>query len=203
MVTVEADADRVERRLAERELACPGCGGVLAGWGRARPRRLRGPVGPVVVCPRRSRCRGCGATHVLLPVLALVRRADTAAVIVAALAAKAARGTGFRVIAAGLGRPAETVRGWLRRFTGRAEAVREWFTVWLVAVDADPVVPDAAGGRFADAVTAIAAVAESVGRRFAVPEVSPAEVVVALTGARLLAPGWPPVRAQHELPLPL
>ena len=155
MVTVEADLDGVERRLAAGELWCPSCGGVLAGWGRARPRRVRGPDGPVQLCPRRSRCTGCRATHVLLPVTALLRRADTAAVIVSALAAKARRGFGFRRIAADLGRPGETVRGWLRRFAERAEAVRAVFTVWLRAVDPDPVMPDAAGGVFADAVTVI------------------------------------------------
>ena len=45
-----------------------------------------------------------------------------------------ARRAGFRRIAADLGRPAETVRGWLRRFAERAEAVRSVFTVWLRAV---------------------------------------------------------------------
>ena len=156
MVTVEADLDGVEARLAAGELWCPSCSsGVLAGWGRARPRQVRGPDGPVQLCPRRSRCTGCGVTHVLLPVSALLRRADTAAVIVSALAAKARCGFGFRRIAADLGRPGETVRGWLRRFAERAEAVRSMFTVWLRAVDPDPVMPEAAGGVFADAVTVI------------------------------------------------
>ena len=89
MVTVEADVDQVECRLAAGELSCPACGGVLTGWGRARPRQLRGPHGSVELYPRRSRCTGCRVTHVLLPVTALLRRADTAAVIVSALAAKA------------------------------------------------------------------------------------------------------------------
>lgn len=119
MVTVEADVDQVERRLAAGELSCPSCGGVLAGWGRARSRQLRGPAGPVELCPRRSRCTGCGVTHVLLPVSALLRRADTAAVIVSALAAKATSRVGFRRIATDVARPAETVRGWLRRFAER------------------------------------------------------------------------------------
>lgn len=202
MVTVEADVDAVERRLAAGELSCPSCGGVLAGWGRARPRRLRGLGGQVDVCPRRSRCTGCGATHVLLPVTALLRRADEASVIVSALAAKAMRGVGFRRIAAGVGRPAETVRGWLRRFAGRAEAVRAVFTIWLVAVDPDPVMPAPAGGVFADAVAAIDAVAAAVGRRFSLLTVSLAEIVVAVSGARLLAPGWPGQWVQHESPLP-
>ena len=202
MVTVEADVDRVERRLAAGELSCPVCGGVLAGWGRARRRRVRSPGGPVELCPRRSRCIGCGVTHVLLPITVLLRRADTAAVIVSALAAKAWRGLGFRRIATGLRRPAETVRGWLRRFAGRAEAVRSMFTVWLRAVDPDPVMPDPAGGVFADALVAIAALTTVVGRRFVLPEVSVAEVAVAVSGARLLAPDWPDGPVQHESTLP-
>ena len=104
---------------------------------------------------------------------------------------ESARGLGFRRIAADLGRPAETVRGWLRRFAERAEAVRSVFTVWLRAVDPDPVMPEPAGGVFADAVTVIAAVATVIERRFVLPAVSLAETAVAVSGGRLLAPGWP------------
>jgi hypothetical protein len=142
-------------------------------------------------------------THVLLPVSALLRRADTAAVVVSALAAKASDRAGFRRIAADLARPSETVRGWLRRFAGRAEAVRSVFTVWLRAVDADPVMPDGAGGGFVDAVVAIGALAAAIGRRFSLPVVSLAETAVAVSGGRLLAPGWPEGAVQHESTLPL
>jgi hypothetical protein len=82
-----------------------------------------GLKGLLWVRPRRSQCAGCGVTQVLLPVVALLRRADAAVVIGAALAAKA-EGSGYRRIAAALGRPEETVWGWLRRFAGRVEAVR-------------------------------------------------------------------------------
>src|SRR5262249_32103071 len=71
------------------------------------------------VAPRRSRCMACQVTHVLLPVVALLRRADLAEVIGWALAAKAA-GSGARSIAARLGRPGGTGRGGLRRVAGRA-----------------------------------------------------------------------------------
>ena len=95
MVTVEIDPVVVEQRLGSGGLACPDCAGRLAGWGRARTRVVRGLDGATVVTPRRSRCTRCRATHVLLPVLLLVRRADTAAVIGAALTARAAgRGIG-------------------------------------------------------------------------------------------------------------
>jgi hypothetical protein len=202
VVTVEADVDEVECRLAAGELSCPCCGGVLTGWGRARPRQVRGADGPVELCPRRSRCTGCRVTHVLLPVTVLLRRADTAAVIVSALAAKATRRAGFRRIAADLARPVETVRGWLRRFAERAEVVRSMFTVWLRAMDPDPVMPDAAGGVFADAVVAIAAVATAITHRFSLSTVSLAETAVAVSGGRLLAPGWPGRWVQHESTLP-
>jgi hypothetical protein len=193
MLTVETDAERVEERLLSGRLTCPGCSAALAGWGRARPRAVRGPDGPVRLTPRRSRCTGCRATHVLLPVWVLARRADVAAMIGAGLAAKAA-GAGYRRIAAQLGRPAETVRGWLRRFAGRVEAVRVVFTGWCRALvpDPDPVLPGPAGSKWADAVAAISAAARAVAARFGIGEVAVWEVAVAVSAARLLAPGWPP-----------
>jgi len=128
---------------------------------------------------------------VLLPVGVLLRRADTVAVVGKALAGKAS-GLGARPIAAAADRPLGTVRGWLRRFAGRAEQVRAWFIGLLVAVAADPVVPNAAGTVFADAVAAIEAVAGAVVDRFALREVTPWQVAGAVSAGRLLAPGWPP-----------
>lgn len=189
VITVEADARAVERRLAAGRLSCPECAEVLLAWGHGRERRLRGPAGSVQFRPRRSRCAGCGVTHVLLPVVTLSRRADLAAVIGQALAAKAT-GAGHRRIALTLGRPAETVRGWLRRFGSRLEQVRGVFTVWLRALDPDPAMPLAAGSAWADAVTAISLVAAAAQRRF-VLTVSLWEVAAAVSGGRLLAPGWP------------
>ena len=128
MLTVNGGQGVVERQLAGGMLSCPSCGGVLGGWGNACQRRVRVLDGPaVVLVPRRSRCRGCGATHVLLPAQLLSRRADTGEVIGAALEAKAA-GRGHRAIALGLGRPASTVRGWLRALARNAGRVRERFT---------------------------------------------------------------------------
>src|SRR3984957_3823567 len=57
VLTVEADAARVEGRLGRGELGCPGCGGRRGPWWWARVRVLRGVSGPVPVRPRRSRCR--------------------------------------------------------------------------------------------------------------------------------------------------
>ena len=155
MVTVGVVAGVVERRLVAGRLRCPVCAGRLAGWGHARERVVRGEGGiGWRLCPRRSRCSACGATHVLLPVSCLLRRADGVAVIWAALAASAA-GAGHRKIAAGLGRPVSTVRGWLARFTSRAGLVRGVFTMWLCALDADPPPLPPAGAAAADAVAAV------------------------------------------------
>ena len=113
VLTVNGDRGVVERQLAGGDLGCPLCGGVLGGWGRARPRRVRVLAGPdEVLVPRRARCRGCGGTHVLLPAQLLSRRADAGAVIGAALEAAAA-GAGFRKIAADLLRTFRTADLWL------------------------------------------------------------------------------------------
>lgn len=192
VLTVEVDPARVEVRLVRGELVCPDCSGVLRPWGWARSRVLRDASGgPVVVRPRRSRCVGCGMSHVLLPVFALVRRADLAEVIGSALAAKAA-GAGVRAIAGRLGRPVETVRGWLRRFASRAEVVRRYFTVLLVDTGVDPAPPGLARTVFADAVSAVVGAWWSVMSRWpGVGKVSPWLVACAVSGGILLAPSWP------------
>ncbi len=191
MLTVGKDGAAVERRLAQGRLVCPGCGQRLGPWGYARPRVLREQgVARRRLRPRRARCGGCGRTHVLLPVSVLVRRADAAVVIGAALVAKAA-GWGHRRIAVWLGRPAATVRGWLRRFAARAGTVRAAFTTLLCELDADPPVPEPAGSQMADAVEAIIAAARVVARRWRglALGLSPWEVAAAVTQGRLLGPG--------------
>src|SRR5207237_6746564 len=87
-----------------------------------------------------------------------------------ALEAKAA-GSGHRVIAGRLGRPASTVRGWLRAFTRRAEQVRLVFTALAASVVTDPPLPAPAGSPVADAVAAVAAAAAAAGRVPGVGEV--------------------------------
>lgn len=192
MLTVGADVAEVEARLGKGDLRCPACAGLLCRWGWARTRSLRSRSGLVVVQPRRARCTSCGVSHVLLPVFALVRRADVVEVIGAALAAKAA-GAGARVIATTLGRPAETVRGWLRAFARRAELLRCWFTGLLVDTGVDPVPPAPAGSLFADAVSAVVGAAWAARLRWPeIGEVSPWQLAAAASSGRLLAPSWPP-----------
>jgi hypothetical protein len=71
------------------------------------------------------------------------------------------------------------------------EEVRAVFTVLLRAVAADPVMPEPAGSAWADALAAIGAAASAAAGRFAVFKVPLWEWVSAVSGGRLLAPGWP------------
>lgn len=185
VVMVGSDVVEVERRLRAGELSCP-CGGGLAPWGHARQRSIRG-VGDLR--PRRARCGRCLATHVLLAVSCLLRRADGADVIGAALRAKVS-GAGHRPIAMQLGRPVSTVRGWLRSFGRNAEAVRAMLTALLVQLDPLtgplPVHPSVV----ADAVEAVGACVAAARRRLGViGAVSPWQLASAVTGGLLLATG--------------
>jgi transposase-like protein len=166
MLMVETDSVMVERLLLTGELTCPPCGGVLAPWGHARWRSSREEHGAVRHRPRRASCTGCAKTHVLLSTVWLSRRADAVSVIGSALLAKAA-GAGHRAIAAVLGRPPSTVRGWLRRFGARAEQVRVLFTRLLYRLDpqAGPLVPR--GSVVADALEALGRAGAAGVRRLA------------------------------------
>lgn len=189
MLTVGKDAAGVEVMLRSGLLSCPGCGGRLAPHGHARERRVFGP-GRVAraVRPRRSRCRGCRATHVLLPADLLVRRADDVLVIGLAMPA-AARGQGRRRIAAELGVSEDTVRGWLRRFAAAAGRVRELFTRLAAALSPDPVPLAPAGTMVGDAVAAVAAAAGAAcGRWPAMRAVSAWELAAAATCGSLMSP---------------
>jgi len=187
-VIVVLEEAQARRELAAGRLACPGCGGRLRPWGHARARPVRHRDGQRFwVRPRRACCAGCGATQVLLAAVVLPRRADRVEVVGAALLA-AADGLGHRPIAAALGLPPDTVRGWLRRARQRAEwlralAMRQAFELDPVL---GPVVPRRS--RLADAVEALGLAVAALTRRVGVLAASPWPVIAALTGGRLLAP---------------
>lgn len=137
---------------------------------------------------RRARCAACRVTHVLLGVSCLLRRADAVEVIGAAVGAKAS-GVGHRPIAARLGRPVSTVRGWLRAFGRNAERVRAVFTRLLAELDPLTGPIPGAGSMFGDAVEVIGAAVAAARRRLGVlGAVSAWQQVSAVTGGRLLAP---------------
>lgn len=200
VLTVGKDAARVEQMLVDGRLVCPLCQGRLAPWSHARARLVFGEgILRWRVRPRRSRCTGCGVTHVLLPVNLLVRRRDEIGVIGTALHL-AGEGVSCVAIAGSLGRPVGLVRGWVRRLAGRAERVRAVFTRLVVALDPDPPPIEPAGGAVADAVRAIATAAGAAAGRFAFT-VSPWELAAAATSGSLLAPvlTTAPINTNHSL----
>lgn len=192
MLIVCAEQARVEALLVGGRLGCPSCWGVLGPWGHGRERVLRCSAGDRLLRPRRGRCRGCAATHVLLPEVALVRRQDEVSVIGAAIEAKVA-GQGYRQVASRLGAHADTVRGWLRRFAERAALVRAHFTrcaAWL-DLELGPVLP--AGSGIADALEAIAVAARAWVLRFGPGD--PWRIASRLSGGLLLATRAPALAA--------
>lgn len=183
------DAAAAEQLMAGA-LACPDCGRALTAWGYARPRSVRGRHGPVDLRPRRSRCRPCRTTHVLLPASCLPRRAVTVDIVGAALLAKA-DGASHQTIAADLDLPVDTVRGWVRRATASVSWLHDRGTT--LAHQLDPMLPAMAptGTALGDAVAALAAAAGAATRRLSLLA-PPWQLIALLTGGRLLAP---PARA--------
>lgn len=156
MLMVGPDHARVERDLLAGKLLCPRCDEQLRPWGMASKRKLRHGPKDVELQPRRSRCRGCLRTQVLLPSVCLLRRRDLAEVIGRALLLRALA-VGQRRIAAESAVPPSTVRGWLSRFAGRAELIRVHFTCLAIELGglATQILP--ATSPFADALVAIQA----------------------------------------------
>lgn len=184
MLIVGTDAARVETELLAGHLACPGCGGQLRPWGQSADREIRQLEETERRRFRRSICLSCSATHVLVPEDTLLRRRDGVAVVGAALLAKA-KGAGHRTIARTLGRPASTVRGWLRRFAMRAVEIAEHAIRWAAAVDATFDHRGTGKNPFSDAVEAIGVLGMVSVRRFGPREVWP--LVSVVTGGRLVA----------------
>lgn len=102
--------------------------------------------------------------------------------------ARAARGQGFRSIAAASGVPADTVRDRLRRFRGSAGRVREFFTRLAGVLAVDPVPLDPAGSVLGDAVVAVAAAGSAAAGRWPLLAVSGWEMAAVVTMGSLLSP---------------
>lgn len=187
MLSIAISQERLEADLASGAIACPGCSGRLSPWGYARAREVRMLDGARSVRPRRACCQACGATHVLSPSWSVPRRRDGAEVIGEALA-HAAQGEGHRRIARRLGRPPETVRGWLRAARARAESLRACATRWAYALDRELVVVTPAGSELGDAVEAIMLAVRARVLRFGDGQTGPWERAVWLTGGLLSGP---------------
>ena len=183
MLMVNGDSSVVEADLIGGRLTGRCCGGVLAPWAHASGRTIRGFDGETMLRPRRGRCRGCGVTHVLLPDGCLLRRRDSVDVIGSALVQHAA-GAGHRLVAARLGLPASTVRGWLRRFARMGAEIAGFFVRWflVLAPASDPPTPT--GTPIGDVVEAVGLAARAAIRRFG--PAGPWHIAARLTGGGLL-----------------
>lgn len=154
MLIVSSDSAVVETELLAGQLSCPNCAGKLGPWGHAGERAVRRGRTEERVRPRRSCCRSCRHTHVLLPDTTLLRRRDHVEVIGSALEARA-RGCGYRLIAGMLGESRSTVRNWLACFSALAEQVRIHFTAFAHALDPELLAIEPAGSPVRDALGAI------------------------------------------------
>ena len=121
----------------------------------------------------------------LLPKVALLRRADTVTTIGEALHATHVEERTRREVAAGAGAPIDTVRGWRRRFRTRAEEIRVGFTE--LAHEWNPE-QGAVGARKTpelDALEAIGVAAQAAERRFGPEPLW--QLVAGASGGRLLS----------------
>jgi hypothetical protein len=183
LLSITVSPDVLEADLAAGHLCCPGCDRPLSCWGFAREREVRMLDGVRCLRPRRARCGHCETTHVLLDACSVPRRRDGAEVIGQALLAKA-QGDGHRRIAAQLGRPPSTVRGWLRAGARRAETLCAAALRWTRALKPAPEPSKPAGSPLADAVEAIGAAVRECRLQLGI-RAGPWELAVALTGGLL------------------
>jgi hypothetical protein len=121
---------------------------------------------------------------VLLPVSGLLRRVDLAEVIGQALLARA-RNESLRQIAAALGVPLSTVRGWLGRFAEQAALIAGHFARLAAWLDPSAVTPEPRGSPLECAVEAIGVAAVAAARRLGA-HAGPFEFASGATGGRLL-----------------
>ncbi len=181
-VRVDAWLEAGGRVKVPRPASCPECGHgwvIFDGFYPRHTRRGRVWIQRVWcasdICEQRS--------HSLLPDVLVSGRVDLASVIGWALQAWAA-GVGHRPIAAQLGVPAATVRGWLRRAAARGGRVAARLVE--VARAADPVGRDPpAGGGIVTLVGAALSAAQAWSALSGEP-VEPWRFAVAHTAGRLL-----------------
>jgi len=191
LMIIVLDPSEAQASFAAGTQRCASCSGVLAPWGYATQRVVRGREGTVSLRPPRVRCRSCRVTHVVVPARFLPRASATAEVVGDVLV-QAAGGRGHRRIAAGLGVAADTVRGWIRRATANAERLRDLGTVTAVAFDPESAPINSRRGALADAVESLAVAAMAVRRRLGVSTVpawvEPWHLIAAICRGALLRP---------------
>ena len=186
-----ADPGRAETDLAAGLLTCPSCAGPLQPWGHARTRTVRDHGTTTWPCDRDGPVPHLPRTHVLLPAVVAPRRADTTAVIGAALQASA-RGTGTGGSPrAAAGRCPRCGAGSAPSATRTRRVAARPGVAWLARVDLDVLAgltPQPT--RLGEALTALAAAALTLRARV-VPHVPPWTLIGQITLGRLVSPPVP------------
>jgi transposase-like protein len=127
---------------------CPACARAMICWsGYWRSVRDSDRYWQKIWAPR-AHCRSCRKTHVLLPSFVLLGRQDLASTIGAALE-EVANGRPIDRAASSVGIARSTVRGWLRRFAGRARTLAVSFSALSVELSGEVVRPVRDDVRFA------------------------------------------------------
>lgn len=188
------EEDQAQQALDAGKLACSraGCAGLVRRDGHARSRWVRTRSGhKQVLRPQRVRCRRCERVQVLLPAWCVPRRADDTETIGVALL-HAALGRGHRMIAVMLGRPASTVRGWLRAARSNADRTDRYAYLLRRHLESTHPARSAPHARtpLAYAVAELGAAAAAAHRHFGVlgPRHSPWAMLTFVGGFLLLAP---------------
>jgi hypothetical protein len=136
------------------------------------------------ICPPCANSPGAQKTHVLLPKVALLRRADTVHTIGAALMATHLEKCTRHEVAKRSGAPVDTGRGWRRRFRQRAEQIRVRFTELAHEWDPEQSALAARASPELDALEAIGVAAQAAVRRFGPEPLW--QLVAGASGGRLL-----------------
>lgn len=195
VVIVVLDEAHAHRELHGRRLSCSGCGHSLRPWGYARGRWVRqARGGRTWLQPARGRCTSCQVTRVLLPAYAPARSAYSVEVVGEAIEAYVG-GEARDLVATTLDVPADTVRGWLRRFRARASWLATIATTWAYKYDPMYTPRASTGSVLVDALSALGDAAAATRRLLGTsrPTASLWELVMMVTRGQLLVP-LPPSR---------
>lgn len=149
------DIEAAGRLLRAGKMACPTCAGRLRVWTAARTRAVTADGGRAELTPDRGRCRGCNATHVVLPAWYVPRRSYTVEVVGRVLLAGARTESRHRV-AERLGVPVGTVASWLTAARkAAASLVRHAYEVAQHAVRQHRSAAHSLGNNLAEALDAL------------------------------------------------
>jgi hypothetical protein len=163
---------------------CPSCSSPVVFWsGYWRYVRWQGRCRKIFI--PRVRCRGCGATHALLPAFALAWRLDVAESAGAVIGQVAGGACGVRPAAAAAGVPYTTARGWVRRFSARAGELAVSFSALAVELGGEAGRPQPDRRRHAVAAIGAAFMAAAGLPGWAVP--GRWRFASAVTGGSLIA----------------